>query len=123
MHIALQQVKTMGKIKCAVVGVGNCFAGLVQGIEYYRQNPDAEVIGVMHQVIAGYSIYDLDFVAGFDVDANKVGKPLSEAVYTQPNKVNWVPKLSTMHDVIVKHAGIVRLRLDQDYVHLGMRPA
>ena len=71
----------MGKIRCAVVGVGNCFAGLVQGVEYYKQNPDQQVVGVMHPVIAGYSIYDLDFVAAFDVDTKKVGMPLSEAVY------------------------------------------
>ncbi|HID73047.1 TPA: myo-inositol-1-phosphate synthase, partial [Candidatus Micrarchaeota archaeon] len=53
----------MGKIKCAVVGVGNCFAGLVQGIEYYRQNPDQKVIGIMHEDMAGYKISDIDFVA------------------------------------------------------------
>jgi len=94
----------MGKIKCAVVGVGNCFAGLVQGIEYYRKNPDMEVTGVMHKEIGGYSIYDLDFVAAFDVDKKKVGKPLSEAVYAEPNKVKWVPELSTMKDVIVKQS-------------------
>lgn len=91
----------MAKIKCAVVGVGNCFAGLVQGIEYYKQHPEMEVTGVMHPIIAGYSIHDIEFVAGFDVDVKKVGKPLSEAVYAKPNKVNWVPKLSSMKDVIV----------------------
>ncbi len=91
----------MGKIRCAVVGVGNCFAGLVQGVEYYRQNPGMEVIGVMHPVIAGYSIHDLDFVAAFDVDSKKVGMPLSQAVYAEPNKVKWVPKLSTMGGVTV----------------------
>ncbi|MEM4166331.1 MAG: inositol-3-phosphate synthase [Candidatus Bilamarchaeaceae archaeon] len=94
----------MSKIRCAVVGVGNCFAGLVQGIEYYRQNPKMEIIGVMHPKIGGYSIYDLDFVAAFDVDKKKVGKPLNEAVYAEPNKVRWVPKLSTMNDVVVKQA-------------------
>lgn len=93
-----------GKIRCAVVGVGNCFAGLVQGIEYYRQHPQTEVIGIMHPKIGDYSIYDIDFVAAFDVDSKKVGKPLSEAVYAEPNKVKWVEKLSTMKDVIVKQA-------------------
>jgi myo-inositol-1-phosphate synthase len=92
----------MGKIRCAVVGVGNCFAGLVQGIEYYKQNPDQKVIGVMNEEMGGYSIYDLDFVAAFDVDSKKVGMPLSEAVYAEPNKVHWVEKLSTMNDVIVR---------------------
>jgi myo-inositol-1-phosphate synthase len=94
----------MGKIKCAVVGVGNCFAGLVQGVEWYKQNPDKEVIGVMHPVVGGYSIYDLEWVAGFDVDSEKVGKPLSEAVFSKPNKVDWVSNLSFMQDVIVKQS-------------------
>lgn len=92
------------KIRCAVVGVGNCFAGLVQGIEYYRQHPRMEIIGVMHPEIGGYSIHDLEFVAAFDVDSKKVGRPLSEAVYAEPNKVRWVPKISRMQDVIVKQA-------------------
>jgi myo-inositol-1-phosphate synthase len=89
------------KIRCAVVGVGNCFAGLVQGVEYYRLHPEQEVVGVMHPVVGGYSIHDLDFVAAFDVDAKKVGKPLSEAVYAEPNKVRWVDSLPSMKGVIV----------------------
>jgi len=82
----------MGKIRCAVVGIGNCFAGLVQGVEYYRQNPKTEITGVMHPVIGGYSIHDLDFVAGFDVGENKIGKTISEAIYESPNMVTWIPK-------------------------------
>lgn len=93
-----------GKIRCAVVGVGNCFAGLVQGIEYYRRNPDQQVVGVMHPIIAGYSIHDIDFVAAFDVDSKKVGKPISEAVYSEPNKVKWIQTLSSMKDVIVRQS-------------------
>lgn len=84
----------MGKIKCAVVGVGNCFAGLVQGIEYYRQNPEKEIIGVMHPIMAGYSIHDLEWVAGFDVGGNKIGKTINEAIFESPNMVNWVLKES-----------------------------
>jgi myo-inositol-1-phosphate synthase len=91
----------MGKIRCAVVGVGNCFAGLVQGIEYYKNNPEQQVIGVISPEVGGYSIHDLDFVSAFDVDSKKVGKPLSEAVYAEPNKVKWVESLSTMKDVTV----------------------
>jgi myo-inositol-1-phosphate synthase len=94
----------MAKIRCAVVGVGNCFAGLVQGIEYYRLHPEQEVTGVMHPVIGGYSIHDIEFVAAFDVDSKKVGKPLNEAVYAEPNKVKWVERLSAMKDVIVKQS-------------------
>ncbi len=91
----------MGKIRCAVVGVGNCFAGLVQGIEYYKRNPEQQVIGVMSPEVGGYSIHDLDFVAAFDVDSKKVGKPLNQAVYAEPNKVKWVDSLSSMSDVTV----------------------
>lgn len=94
----------METIKCAVVGVGNCFAGLVQGMEYYRRNPEQEVIGIMHDKMAGYSIHDIEFVAGFDVDSKKVHKPLSEAVYAEPNKVKWVENLPNMNDVIVKQS-------------------
>ena len=84
----------MGRINCAVVGVGNCFAGLVQGIEYYRRNSGEEVIGIMADRIGGYTIQDIEFVAGFDVGENKVGKPLAKATYEYPNKVNWVDSVS-----------------------------
>lgn len=94
----------MGKIRCAVVGVGNCFAGLVQGVEYYRLNPNQQVVGVMHPIVGGYSIHDLDFVAAFDVDSKKVGNPLNEAVYAEPNKVKWVDSLSSMKDVKVRQS-------------------
>lgn len=80
------------KIKCAVVGIGNCFAGLVQGIEYYRQHPKEEVVGIIHQNIAGYSIHDIEFVCGFDVGENKIGKTVTEGLYEYPNMVNWIPK-------------------------------
>ncbi len=75
-----------------MVGIGNCFAGLIQGIEYYRQNPSQEVTGIIHDKLAGYGIHDIDFVCGFDVGDNKVGKPLNEAIYEYPNMVNWIPK-------------------------------
>ncbi|MFA6530651.1 MAG: inositol-3-phosphate synthase [Candidatus Micrarchaeia archaeon] len=84
----------MAKIKCAVVGVGNCFAGLVQGIEYYKQHPEMEVTGVMQEKIGGYSIHDIEFVCSFDVGENKVGKPLAKAIYEEPNKVKWVDSVS-----------------------------
>jgi len=61
------------KIKVALVGIGNCFSGLIQGIEYYRQNPSQMVIGIIHEKLRDYGIYDIDFVAGFDVGENKIG--------------------------------------------------
>lgn len=92
-------------IRAAVVGVGNCFAGLVQGMEFYRKHPEKKAIGIMHEKIAGYSIHDIDFVAAFDVGKNKVGRPLHEAVYASPNMVNWIPKEDfPKSDVIVKES-------------------
>ena len=67
----------MSKIGIGVIGVGNCFAGLVQGIEYYRHNPDKMIIGIMNKIIGGYSIFDINFTSAFDVAENKTGKALN----------------------------------------------
>jgi len=80
------------KIKVALVGLGNCFSGLIQGIEYYRKNPSQEIIGIIHDKLKDYTIYDIDFVAGFDVGENKIGKTINEAIYEYPNMVDWIPK-------------------------------
>ena len=75
-----------GKIRVAIVGVGNCASSLVQGRYYYENAPDDEFIpGLMHVNLGGYHIRDIEFVAAFDIDKNKVGKDLSEAIYTKPN--------------------------------------
>lgn len=81
-----------GKIKVGLVGIGNCFSGLIQGIEYYRKNPSQQVIGIIHEKLRGYGIHDIEFVCGFDVGENKVGKPINEAIYEYPNMVDWIPK-------------------------------
>ena len=80
------------KIRVALVGLGNCFSGLIQGIEYYRKNPSQEVIGIIHDKLRNYSIHDIEFVAGFDVGENKIGKPVNEAIYESPNMVDWIDK-------------------------------
>jgi len=84
-------------IKVAIVGVGNCASSLVQGIEYYKNaREDQFVPGLMHVNFGGYHIRDIKFVAAFDVDANKVGKDISEAIFTPPNctvKFSDVPPL------------------------------
>ena len=80
------------KIKVALVGLGNCFSGLIQGIEYYKKNPSQQVIGIIHDKLRDYSIHDIDFVAGFDVGENKVGKPVNEAIYESPIMVDWITK-------------------------------
>jgi myo-inositol-1-phosphate synthase len=73
-------------IKVAIAGVGNCASSLVQGVEYYRDaDPDADVPGLMHVVLGGYHVRDVEFVAAFDVDATKVGVDLSKAIFSGHN--------------------------------------
>lgn len=73
-------------IKVAIVGVGNCASSLIQGVSYYHDaSPDESVPGLMHTVLGGYHVRDLQFVAAFDVDASKVGIDLAKAIYTSPN--------------------------------------
>ncbi len=74
------------KVRVAIIGVGNCASALVQGVYYYRDAPDdAFVPGLMHVNLGGYHVRDIEFSAAFDIDANKVGKDLSEAIFTYPN--------------------------------------
>ena len=74
------------KVRVAVVGVGNCASSLIQGRYYYQDAPqDAFVPGLMHVNLGGYHVRDIEFVAAFDVSANKVGKDLGEAIYAAPN--------------------------------------
>jgi len=76
----------MGKINVAIIGVGNCASSLVQGIQFYRKAREDEFIpGLMHVNVGGYHVSDIDFVAAFDIDKNKVGKDLAEAIFTKPN--------------------------------------
>jgi myo-inositol-1-phosphate synthase len=76
----------MDKIRVAIIGVGNCASSLIQGIEYYKNAKEGDFIpGVMHINLGGYHIRDVEFVAAFDIDKNKVGKDLSEAAFTWPN--------------------------------------
>jgi len=81
-----------GKIKVGLVGIGNCFSGLIQGIEYYAKNPSQQVIGIIHDKLQDYGIHDIEFVCGFDVGENKIGKTINEAIYEYPNMVDWIPK-------------------------------
>ncbi|MGQ9545784.1 MAG: inositol-3-phosphate synthase [Dehalococcoidia bacterium] len=76
----------MKPINVAIIGVGNCASSLVQGVHYYRDAKEDEFIpGLMHVNLGGYHISDINFVAAFDIDKNKVGKDLSEAIFTKPN--------------------------------------
>lgn len=84
-------------IKVAIVGVGNCASSLVQGIEYYKNASEKDFVpGVMHVNFGGYHIRDIEVVAAFDVNSNKVGKDVAEAIYAEPNNTTIfakVPKL------------------------------
>ena len=86
-----------GKIRVAIVGVGNCAASLVQGVHFYRDaQPGTRVPGLMHVNFGQYHISDIEFVAAFDVDAKKVGTDLSEAIGASENntiKICEVPPL------------------------------
>ncbi|MEE8353421.1 MAG: inositol-3-phosphate synthase, partial [Dehalococcoidales bacterium] len=76
----------MSKINVAIIGVGNCASSLVQGVEHYRHAKEDEFVpGLMHVNLGGYHISDINFVAAFDIDKNKVGKDLAEAIYVKPN--------------------------------------
>ena len=76
----------MGSINVAIIGVGNCASSLVQGVHYYHEAPEDEFVpGLMHVNLGGYHVRDIHFVAAFDIDANKVGKDLAEAISMPPN--------------------------------------
>ncbi len=93
------------KIRVGIIGVGNCFAGLIQGIEYYKKNKNKNPIGLMHKKIGPYDFKDIEFVSAFDVGANKIGKTLDKAVFASPNLVKWtkLPKSK----VIVKESPVL----------------
>jgi myo-inositol-1-phosphate synthase len=85
----------MGSVRVAIIGVGNCAASLVQGVEYYKDaDPEARVPGLMHVQFGPYHVRDIEFVAAFDVDAKKVGQDLSDAIVASENntiKITDVP--------------------------------
>ncbi len=76
-----------GRVRVAIVGVGNCASSLVQGVHYYRDAADDEFVpGLMHVNLGGYHVRDIEFVAAFDVDADKVGKDLSSGDRQRPEQ-------------------------------------
>ena len=87
----------MSKVRVAIAGVGNCASSLIQGVEYYaKARADERVPGLMHVNLGEYHVSDIEFTCAFDVDANKVGLDLAEAIWVEPNntvKFSDVPKL------------------------------
>jgi myo-inositol-1-phosphate synthase len=99
-----------GKVRVAIVGVGNCASSFVQGVEYYKDaKPGDTVPGLMHVDLGGYHISDIEFSAAFDIDADKVGRDLSEAIWRGQNntvKFSDVPKLDVPVHRGMTHDGI-----------------
>jgi len=100
----------MGKIRVGIIGVGNCASSFVQGVEYYKNAANDEFVpGLMHVNLGGYHISDIEFSAAFDIDKNKVGKDLSEAVFTKPNntfKFSDVPHKGVKVERGMTHDGL-----------------
>ncbi len=98
------------KIRVAIVGVGNCASSLVQGRYYYEDAKASDFVpGLMHVDLGGYHVRDIEFVAAFDIDKNKVGKDLSEAIYAKPNNTyvfQQVPRLDVKVDRGMTHDGL-----------------
>jgi myo-inositol-1-phosphate synthase len=94
----------------AIIGVGNCASSFVQGVHYYRNaKDDDDIPGLMHVNLGGYHISDIEFSAAIDIDKNKVGKDLSEAIYTWPNntfKFCDVPKIGIKVKRGMTHDGL-----------------
>ena len=110
------------KVRVAIIGVGNCASSLVQGVEFYKNAAvDEAVPGLMHVSLGGYHIRDIEFTAAFDINATKVGKDLSEAIFSEPNntfKFSDVPRLNVpvyrgmTHDGLGKYLNEVITKAD-----------
>src|SRR5713226_7192530 len=98
------------KVRVAILGVGNCASSLVQGVEYYRgAKPGASIPGLMHVDLGGYHIRDIEFSAAFDIDREKVGKDLSNAIFSGHNntvKFADVPHLGVKVERGMTHDGL-----------------
>jgi myo-inositol-1-phosphate synthase len=100
------------KVRVALIGVGNCASSLVQGVHFYRNaSADESVPGLMHVNLGGYHIRDIEFSAAFDIDADKVGRDLGEAIYTGQNNTYRfadVPRLGVPVQRGMTHDGLGR---------------
>src|SRR5438445_6397155 len=93
------------RIRVAIVGVGNCANSFIQGVHYYRDaDPAQRVPGLMHVDLGGYHIRDIEFTAAFDIDSEKVGKDLSEAIWSGQN--NTIKFADVPHMGLPVHRGM-----------------
>ncbi len=108
--MASAQRSANGKVRVAIIGVGNCANSLLQGVEFYKNTPSDEFVpGLMHVDLGGYHINDIEFVAAFDVVKGKVGKDISEAMWAFPNntiKFCEVPKTGVKVSRGMTHDGL-----------------
>lgn len=98
----------MKDIKICIVGIGNCCSSLLMGLEYYKNIEDnsKHIPGLMHPVLGGYRISDIQIVAGFDIDSRKIGKDLGEAIFYPPNNTKTFSDLPFL-DVIVNKGPVM----------------
>jgi len=100
------------KVRVAIVGVGNCASSFVQGVHHYADaDPTARVPGLMHVDLGGYHVSDIEFTAAFDIDRDKVGRDLSEAIWAGQNntiKFAEVPELGVQVRRGMTHDGLGR---------------
>jgi myo-inositol-1-phosphate synthase len=105
-----------GKVRVAIIGVGNCASALVQGVEFYKNAKEDEFVpGLMHNTLGGYHIRDIEFSAAFDVVDTKVGKDMSEAIFAFPNntiKFADVPKMGIPVSRGMTHDGLGKYLLE-----------
>ncbi len=99
------------KVRVAIVGVGNCASSFVQGVHYYHDADQREQVpGLMHVDLGGYHVRDVEFSAAFDIDVEKVGKDLSEAIFAGQNNTikldTEVPKLGVEVHRGMTHDGL-----------------
>jgi myo-inositol-1-phosphate synthase len=75
----------LAKIRVAIAGLGGCASALIQGVEFYKDQKEGEIPGLMHINFGGYFIEDIEFVAAFEVNSLKIGRDISEAIFADPN--------------------------------------
>lgn len=94
----------MGSINVALIGIGNCCSSLVQGVHFYKKAKDVEFVpGLMHVNLGGYHISDINFVAAFDIDKNKVGQDRQRQSSRHPT----IPSISVMYSQPVSRLSAV----------------
>jgi myo-inositol-1-phosphate synthase len=91
----------LGKVRVAIVGVGNCASSLVQGIAFYREvSVNEPVPGLMHILLGGYHVGDIEVVAAFDIAATKVGRDLADAIVAEPNNTQVFARVPTSEIIV-----------------------